>query len=69
MNIFNLRKLGVAVLAVLLLGFVAPGFAQKVTHYTADQVTMGVDGKSIGQINPQFTVRIYSVGEEGQRCV
>jgi hypothetical protein len=41
MNIFDLRKLGVAVLAVLLLSPAATGFAQKVTEYTADQVTMG----------------------------
>jgi hypothetical protein len=55
MNIFDLRKLGVAVLAVLLLGFAAPGFAQKVTHFTADQVTMGADGKPIGQIKIYFS--------------
>ena len=39
MNIIDLRKLGVAVLSVLLLSLSATGFAQKVTDYTADQVT------------------------------
>jgi hypothetical protein len=49
MNVLNLRKLGVAVLVVLLLSFATAGFAQKVTHYTADQVTIGGDGKPVGQ--------------------
>jgi hypothetical protein len=55
MNIFDLRKLGVAVLAVLLLSFAATGFAQKVTNYTADQITMGADGKPIGQSKVYFS--------------
>lgn len=49
MNIFDLRKLGVGVLAVLLLSLAAPGFAQKVTDYTADQVTLGAGGEPIAQ--------------------
>jgi hypothetical protein len=55
MNVFNLRKLGVAVLAVLLLSFAVPGFAQKVTNYTADQITIGADGKPIGQTKVYFS--------------
>ena len=55
MNIFDLRKWGVAVLAVSLLGFAATGFAQKVTDYTADQVTMGADGKPIKQSKIYFS--------------
>ena len=45
MNIFGLRMLGVGVLAVFLMSFAATGFAQKVTDFTADQVTMAADGK------------------------
>jgi hypothetical protein len=55
MNIFDLRKLGVAVLVVLLLSFAATGFAQKVTNYTADQITMGADGKPIAQSKVYFS--------------
>ena len=55
MSIFDLRKVGVAVLVVLSLSFAATGFAQKVTDYTADQVTMGVDGKSIKQSKVYFS--------------
>lgn len=55
MSIFDLRKLGVAVLVVLLLSFAATGFAQKVTDYTADQVTMGPDGKPIKQSKVYFS--------------
>jgi hypothetical protein len=55
MNIFGLRKLGVAVLAVLLLSFAATGFAQKVTNYTADRVTMGAEGKPIEQSKVYFS--------------
>ena len=58
MRVFKLRTLKVAVLAVLLLGFAAAGFAQKVTHYTADQVTIGKDGKPIGQS------KVYLSGEK-----
>ena len=54
MNIFDLRKVGVAVLVVLLLSLAATGFAQKVTDYTADQVTMGADGKFIKQSKVYF---------------
>ncbi len=49
MNNFDMRKLVVAVLAVLLLSFAATGFAQKVTDYTAEQVTTGADGKPVSQ--------------------
>ena len=49
MNIFNLKKSAVVVLAMLSLSFAATGFAQKVTEYTAEQVTMGADGKPIAQ--------------------
>ena len=55
MNIFDMRKLGVAVLAVLLLSLAETGFAQKVTDYTADQVTMGADGKPIKQNKIYFS--------------
>jgi hypothetical protein len=55
MNIFDLRKLGVAVLPVLLLCFAATGFAQKVTNFTADQITMGADGKPVGQSKVYFS--------------
>lgn len=55
MNIFDLRKLGGVVLAVWLLSMAAPGFAQKVTDYTADQVTMGADGKPIKQGKVYFS--------------
>lgn len=49
MNNFYMRKLGVALLALLLLSFAATGFAQKVTDYTAEQVTLGADGKAVAQ--------------------
>ena len=49
MNIFNMRKSAVVVLAMLSLSFAATGFAQKVTEYTAEQVTMGADGKPVAQ--------------------
>jgi len=46
---------GVAVLMVLLLSFTATGFAQKVTDYTADQVTMGADGELIKESKVHFS--------------
>jgi hypothetical protein len=49
MKNFDMRKLGAAVLALLLLSFAATGFAQKVTDYTAEQVTLGADGKPVTQ--------------------
>jgi hypothetical protein len=55
MNIFDLRKWGVGLLAVLLLSFAATGFAQKVTDYTADQVTMSADGKPVSQSKVYFS--------------
>lgn len=55
MNIFNVRKLGVGVLVVLLLGVATQGFAQKVTNFTADQVTLSADGKSIAQTKIYFS--------------
>jgi len=55
MNIIDLRKVGVAALAVLLLSLAATGFAQKVTDYTADQVTIGADGKPIKQSKIYFS--------------
>ena len=55
MNIFALRKVGVGVLAVLMLGFASTGFAQKVTDFTADQVTMGADGRTVAQSKVYFS--------------
>jgi hypothetical protein len=55
MNIFDLKKLGGVVLVVSLLSMAATGFAQKVTDYTADQVTMGADGKPIKQGKVYFS--------------
>ena len=49
MNNFRMRRSAVAVLASLLLSLPAAGFAQKVTDYTAEQVTMAADGKPIAQ--------------------
>jgi hypothetical protein len=55
MNIFDLRKLSVGLLALLLLSLAATGFAQKVTDYTADQVTLGPDGKPVAQSKIYFS--------------
>ena len=55
MNIFDLRKLSMGVLALLLLSLAATGFAQKVTDYTADQVTLGPDGKPVAQSKIYFS--------------
>lgn len=55
MHIFGRRHLGVVVLAVLSLSLAATGFAQKVTDYTADQVTLGADGKPVRQSKIYFS--------------
>jgi hypothetical protein len=55
MNIFDVKKVRVAMLVVLSLSFAATGFAQKVTHYTAEQVTIGAEGKPIGQTKVYFS--------------
>jgi hypothetical protein len=49
MNFLDLRKLSVGLLALLLLSLAATGFAQKVTDFTADQVTLAADGKPVKQ--------------------
>jgi hypothetical protein len=55
MNIFGRRNLGAVVLAVLSLSLAATGFAQKVADYTADQVTLGADGKPVAQSKIYFS--------------
>ncbi len=55
MNMFGIRTIGVAALAILVLSLAADGFAQKVSDFTADQVTVGADGKTLAQSKVYFS--------------
>ena len=55
MNVFGIRTSGAAALAVLVLSWAAAGFAQKVNDFTADQVTLGADGKTLAQSKVYFS--------------
>jgi hypothetical protein len=55
MKICYVRNIGAAALAVLLLSLAVTGFAQKVSDFTADQVTLSADGKTLAQSKLYFS--------------
>ncbi len=55
MKVFDIRTIGAAALTGLVLSWAAAGYAQKVNDFTADQVTMGADGKTLAQSKVYFS--------------
>ncbi|MCU0559121.1 MAG: DUF4412 domain-containing protein [Desulfobacterales bacterium] len=55
MKIFGNRNRKAAVWTLLVLSWAAAGFAQKVSDFTAEQVTMGADGKILSQTKVYFS--------------
>jgi hypothetical protein len=51
----GIRTVGTVALVVLALSLAATGFAQKVNDFTADQVTVGADGKILSQSKVYFS--------------
>ncbi len=55
MKISSLRKWAAIAVALWLPSMAATGLAQKVTGFTADQVTMAADGKTVAQSKVYFS--------------